>query len=238
MAAKPVVVLTGASGTIASLVIDALRERYELRALDLRQGDGIEACDLLGPREAIRPFFEGADAVVHMGFVPPPSGTSSATTGPGHDSDGGSSADGANDALFGAEHANVEMAFNVFQTAAEAGVRRVVMASSNHAADYYEDLILDHSAQPCPTHMPSIQCTTPATVSVDAAGACPQRWTWWTRRAWRAPTTTMAGPRSPTRTSASCSPPARCTAAQSSPTFRSGSGVRGRRTCVAWRWGI
>ena len=43
MAAKPVVVLTGASGTIASLVIDALRERYELRALDLREGDGIEA---------------------------------------------------------------------------------------------------------------------------------------------------------------------------------------------------
>ena len=148
MAAKPVVVLTGASGTIASLVIDALRERYELRALDLRQGEGIEACDLLGPREAIRLFFEGADAVVHMGFVPPPSGTSSATTGPGHDSDGGSSADGANDALFGAEHANVEMAFNVFQSAAEAGVRRVVMASSNHAADYYEDLILDHSAPP------------------------------------------------------------------------------------------
>jgi hypothetical protein len=38
----------------------------------------------------------------------------------------------------------VEMAFNVFQTAAEEGVHRVVMASSNHAADYYEELILDH----------------------------------------------------------------------------------------------
>ena len=35
------------------------------------------------------------------------------------------------------------MAYNVFQTAREEGVRRVVMISSNHAADYYERLILD-----------------------------------------------------------------------------------------------
>ena len=113
-------------------------------ALDLRAADGVQACDLLGPREAIRPFFAGADAVVHMAFVPPPSGVSSATTGPGHDSDGGSSAEGANDQLFTAEHLNVQMAYNVFQTASEEGVGRVVMASSNHAADYYEELILDH----------------------------------------------------------------------------------------------
>jgi nucleoside-diphosphate-sugar epimerase len=141
---RKTVVLTGASGTIAGLVLEALRERYYVRALDLRASDGIEACDLLGLREAIRPFFAGADAVVHMAFVPPPSGVSSATTGPGHDSDGGSSADGANEKLFSAEHRNVEMAFNVFQTASEEGVSRVVMASSNHAADYYEELILDH----------------------------------------------------------------------------------------------
>lgn len=109
-----------------------------------RATEGIQACDLLGPRDEIRQFFAGADAIVHMAFVPPPSGVSSATTGPGHDSDGGSSADGANDKLFAAEHLNVQMAFNVFQTASEEGVSRVVMASSNHAADYYEELILDH----------------------------------------------------------------------------------------------
>jgi hypothetical protein len=124
-------------------VLEALRERYTVVALDLRAADGVQACDLLGPRDKIRPFFAGADAVIHMAFVPPPSGVSSATTGPGHDSDGGSSADGANDKLFAAEHLNVRMAYNVFQTASEEGVGRVVMASSNHAADYYEELILD-----------------------------------------------------------------------------------------------
>jgi hypothetical protein len=35
------------------------------------------------------------------------------------------------------------MAFHVYQTALEERVRRVVVASSNHAADYYEPLILD-----------------------------------------------------------------------------------------------
>ena len=47
------------------------------------------------------------------------------------------------EARFRAELANVAMAYNVFQTAREEGVRRVVMISSNHAADYYEPLILD-----------------------------------------------------------------------------------------------
>ena len=76
------------------------------------------------------------------------------------------------DKLFQAEHANVQMAFNVYQTAVEEGVRRVIVrplpsppqhpyhrplrrpsvtmpphhlqvGSSNHAADYWEPLILD-----------------------------------------------------------------------------------------------
>jgi hypothetical protein len=35
----------------------------------------------------------------------------------------------------------VDMAYTVFQLALEEGVQRVVMASSNHAADWYELLI-------------------------------------------------------------------------------------------------
>ena len=112
MANKKTVVITGAGGTIASLVLEALREHYDVVALDLRASDGIDACDLvrhwpsrclhphasplhsaqaltltdptrcsvqLGPRDAIRAHFKGAYAVVHMAFVPPPSGVSSAT---------------------------------------------------------------------------------------------------------------------------------------------------------------
>ena len=39
------------------------------------------------------------------------------------------------------EYANIAMAHNVYQVSLEEGVRRVVMASSNHAADFYEPLI-------------------------------------------------------------------------------------------------
>jgi len=47
------------------------------------------------------------------------------------------------DQRFWAELANVQMAYNIYQTSWEEEVRRVVVASSNHAADYYEPLILD-----------------------------------------------------------------------------------------------
>jgi hypothetical protein len=47
------------------------------------------------------------------------------------------------DAKFQAEHANVALAYNVYRTALEEGVRRVVVCSSNHASDYWERLVWD-----------------------------------------------------------------------------------------------
>jgi nucleoside-diphosphate-sugar epimerase len=41
------------------------------------------------------------------------------------------------------EYSNIKLAYNVYQTAWEENVRRVVVASSNHAANYYEPMILD-----------------------------------------------------------------------------------------------
>jgi len=127
------VVVTGASGYIASLLLPAFRERYDLTLLDVRTTDrtgkpvpGIQMADLTSrDRESYRHFFRGADAVVHLGFT-----RAADKDDPVQD--------------FYAELTNVEMAFHVFQTAAEEGVRRVVMASSNHAADYYERLILEN----------------------------------------------------------------------------------------------
>ena len=128
---KPKVVVTGAAGKIAGQVLPALRERYELCLLDLRATDrqgrslaGLHIVDLAEcNRDAYRHHFAGADAVVHLGFA---------------------SADRADtDAYFQAEMTNVQMAYNIYQTSVEEGVRRVVVASSNHAADYYESLILD-----------------------------------------------------------------------------------------------
>lgn len=128
---KRKVVVTGAAGLIAGLLLPALRERYALTLLDVRTTDpdgtevpGIQIADLLQrDRHAYRRHFRGADAVVHCGFVR------------AQDPDDPTQ-------RFFAESANVEMAFNVYQTAWEENVRRVVVASSNHAADYYERLIL------------------------------------------------------------------------------------------------
>jgi hypothetical protein len=128
---KRKVLVTGAAGLIAGQVLPALRERYELTLIDIsksnRQGQEIpdvQIADLTDvDREAYRQYFRGQDAVVHFAFVQPTDKTA--------------------EARFRSEYSNVGMAYNVYQTALEEGIRRVVVASSNHAADYYEPLILD-----------------------------------------------------------------------------------------------
>ena len=128
------VVVTGACGRMAGLLLSAFRQRYDLTLLDIRTTDaagqeveGVDLVDLLDrKRDALCAAFRGADAVVHCGFVRVDE--DSATP----------------EERFFAELANVEMAFNVYQSAWDAQVPRVVVASSNHAADYYEPLILDH----------------------------------------------------------------------------------------------
>jgi nucleoside-diphosphate-sugar epimerase len=113
-----------------------LSERYEIVALDSRDSTadgkkvpGIRVCDLTQPdRNQYREHFQGADAIIHSAFV----------SAPGLDATTWADSSGPK---FQAEHTNVAMAYNVYQTAIEENVRRVVVASSNHAADYYERLI-------------------------------------------------------------------------------------------------
>ncbi len=127
--AKRKVVVTGAAGYVAGRMLPALRERYDLTLLDVRmtnrEGQAVEGviiADLLGRnRDAYREHFRGADAVVHCGFV----------------------RSEASEDSYWAEADNINMAHNVCQTSLEEGVRRAVILSSNHAADYYERLIWD-----------------------------------------------------------------------------------------------
>ncbi|MBI1295173.1 NAD-dependent epimerase/dehydratase family protein [bacterium] len=127
------VLVSGASGLIAGLLLPALRERYDLTLLDVkkttRNGDEVEGIQIANladsNRDVYRHHFRDVDAVVHLGFV--------AT----HEAK-------EVDRYFQNEMLNVQMAYNVYQVAWEENVRRVVMASSNHAADYYEPLILAH----------------------------------------------------------------------------------------------
>ena len=142
--------VTGAAGYVAGLMLQGLRDRYDVVPLDVRGEDrdgnavaGLVKADLTDKnRDAYRAHFAGADAVVHCAFVRPPD---TAERAPADSTLGGITASvaGQSEARFRAELANVEMAYHVYQTAREEGVRRVVMISSNHAADYYEPLILD-----------------------------------------------------------------------------------------------
>jgi len=130
------VVLVGAAGYIAQRMHKELAERWDLVSIDVqgttRDGTpvpGIVIADLTRPdRSEYRRHFRGADAVIHCGYVRAPG--LDATTWQDN-----------SDAKFWAEHQNVALAYNVCRTALEEGVRRVVVASSNHAADYYERLI-------------------------------------------------------------------------------------------------
>ena len=124
-----VVAVTGACGVIAQKVLPGLSEKYDLRLLDKRDVNGkgetvpgVTVCDLLDRnRDSYRSLFDGVDTVIHSGFVKPE-----------HP-----------ELKFWAELDNVAMAYNIYQVCIEAGVRRVVVISSNHAADFYESHILD-----------------------------------------------------------------------------------------------
>ena len=136
--AKKRVVVTGAAGYVAQRMLPELRERWDLVLLDVRPTTrdgktvpGLMVVDLTKPdRNEYRAHFRGADAVIHCGFVSAPK--LDATTWQDN-----------SDAKFWAEHTNVALAYNVCRVALEEGVRRVVVCSSNHAADYYERLVWD-----------------------------------------------------------------------------------------------
>ena len=123
------VLVTGATGYIASLLLPTFRERYDLVLLDVKQEDldgkrveSVDTVDLSDPdlKKYVH-HFQGVDAVVHLS----------------HKWRRGLPLED-----FYGEKVNVEMAYNVYRAAFDTGVRRVVMASSNHAADWYEHALI------------------------------------------------------------------------------------------------
>lgn len=126
--ARKRVLVTGAKGIIASRIIPDLKSRYDLILLDIKdmadqREEGVDTvvADILDRnRDVYRKHFRGVDAVIHSGFV--------------RKSD--------KDEAFWAELDNVKMAYNVYQTCVEESVPRLIVISSNHAADYYEQHIL------------------------------------------------------------------------------------------------
>jgi len=147
--AKRRVVITGAAGYVGQRMFKELAERWDVVPIDVipatRSGEkvpGLVVTDLTHPdRNAYRQHFRGADAVIHLGYVRAQG--MDATTWQEN-----------NDAKFWAEHQNVALAYNVYRVALEEGVRRVVVASSNHAADYYERLVWDGRVDMVTPEMP------------------------------------------------------------------------------------
>jgi NAD+ dependent glucose-6-phosphate dehydrogenase len=133
MPKKRKVLVTGAAGYIAAQLLPEFRRRYDLVLLDARASDrggkrvpGVMVVDLIDPDlRKHRHYFKGVDAVVHLGWKRS-QGAAGALAQPRTMDD------------FYPEHENVQMAYNVYRLALEEGVRRVVVASSNHAADWYE----------------------------------------------------------------------------------------------------
>ena len=121
------VLITGAAGYVAGYILPLFRERFELRLVDNRAVDGLgrpvdglEVRDIsdLNRMDACRDLFQGVDAVVHLAHLRPAS-------------------DSLHDRYL-AERGDIDMAYIAYQLSLDEGVRRVVMASSNHATDFYE----------------------------------------------------------------------------------------------------
>jgi nucleoside-diphosphate-sugar epimerase len=109
------VLVTGGDGIIGSVVRRTLADAYELSFLTLRPASFASHVGNITRLASIRPAFRGVDAVVHLA--------------------GASSVDSPWEQVLAN---NVVGTYNVFEAARQAGVKRVVYASSNHTIGMYE----------------------------------------------------------------------------------------------------
>ena len=141
------VLITGATGYVAGQVLPLFREHFDLTLVDSRAVDGlgrpvegVDVVDLLASDSgSYTPLFQDIDAVVHLALV---------RTIPGGSVPGGVPsppvlADSPQEIdELPNERPNIRMAYNVFRAAFEAGVERVVFASSNRVGDWTEHALI------------------------------------------------------------------------------------------------
>src|SRR5947209_12695751 len=115
----PGILMTGASGGIGTSLRKLLRPIYpdlllsDLKApADLGEGEKFKAAELSDPAQ-VEAICEGVDGILHFG---------------------GYSVEGPWDAIL---QSNIIGCYNLFEAARKKGVKRIVFASSNHAAGFY-----------------------------------------------------------------------------------------------------
>jgi uronate dehydrogenase len=112
------VLVTGASGDVATHLRRELAGRYKLRLSDLRplqgkvKGESFMKADISLMADAVR-ITKGVDAIVHLG---------------------GYSVEGPWEAIL---QANIVGCYNIFEAARRNGVKRILFATSNHAVGFY-----------------------------------------------------------------------------------------------------
>ena len=108
------VLITGMNGLIGGLVRRSLAPRYTLRALNRSPIDGVDTVQAdINDLNSIRPAFHGIDTVVHLAAY-------------------------LGDDPAGLLSTNLSGTYHVFEAARDAGVRRIVYASSGAAVAGYE----------------------------------------------------------------------------------------------------
>lgn len=114
---KKKVLVTGVSGVIGKGMVQHLSDRYDISGIDVTDAGQVPTLVAdVGDLAAIRPAFDGMDAVVHLASLP------SVQTPWAEIRD-----------------VNIEGTYNAFEAARQAGVPAVVFASSNHTIGGYEE---------------------------------------------------------------------------------------------------
>jgi uronate dehydrogenase len=119
------VLITGAAGLIGRVLRAGLVGQYELRLADIApqepagEHEEIVSADITR-HEQLRDIMQGVDTVVHLAGIPD------------------------EDTWQKIRDMNIDGCYNVFEAAREAGVKRVVFASSNHAVGFHRrDRMID-----------------------------------------------------------------------------------------------
>jgi nucleoside-diphosphate-sugar epimerase len=127
------ILITGMSGLIGGIMRQALEPRYDLVALNRRPAPGVRCVQAdIADLQAIRPAFDGVDVVLHLAALARGTGSWEEIL-----------------------HHNVIGTYNVFEAARQAGVQRVVFASSgsvisNHELDSPYGELVQGPDQPLP----------------------------------------------------------------------------------------